>query len=58
MLSRQVATGDLDRFRESFRRLERRLEEASRADRYKPPTGLATARLHLESMQPTEGLSA
>ena len=53
-----MVIGDLQRFREAFLRLEKRLEQASRSDRYKPPTGLATARLHLESMQPTEGLSA
>ncbi len=53
-----MATGDLERFQEAFRRLEKRLEEASRADRYKPPTGLATARLHLASMQPAEGVFA
>jgi hypothetical protein len=53
-----VATGDLERFREAFRRLEKRLEEASRSGRFKPPTGLATARLHLESMQPSEGVFA
>lgn len=51
-------TGDLQRFREAFRRLERRLEEASRSDRFKPPTGLATARLHLEAMGPSEGMFA
>jgi hypothetical protein len=51
-----MATGDLERFRDAFRRLERRLEEASRSDRYKPPTGLATARLHLESMAPAKGV--
>lgn len=53
-----MATGDLERFRESFRRLEKRLEEASRSDRYKPPTGLATARLHLASMGPSQGVFA
>lgn len=53
-----MATGDLQRFREAFRRLERRLEEASRSDRYKPPTGLATARLHLELTSPSEGVCA
>jgi hypothetical protein len=45
-----VTTGDLERFRQAFRRLEERLQEASRSDRFKPPTGLATARLHMESM--------
>jgi hypothetical protein len=53
-----MATGDLERFREAFRRLEKRLEEASRSDRFKPPTGLATARLHFESRQPSEGVFA
>ncbi|MBM5822562.1 MAG: hypothetical protein FJ082_08935 [Cyanobacteria bacterium K_Offshore_surface_m2_011] len=53
-----MAIGDLERFQEAFRRLEKRLEEASRADRYKPPTGLATARFHLESMRPAEGVFA
>lgn len=53
-----MATGDLERFREAFRRLEKRLEVASRSHRYKPPTGLATARLHLESMAPSQGVFA
>ncbi len=53
-----MGAGDLERFRDAFRRLERRLEEASRSDRYKPPTGLATARFHLESMRPAEGVFA
>ncbi len=51
-----MVTGDLERFRESFRRLEERLQEASRSDRFKPPTGLATARLHLEPMEASEGV--
>ena len=51
-----MVTEDLDRFREAFRRLEERLQEASRSDRFKPPTGLATARLHHQSMVSSEGV--
>ena len=51
-----MATGDLEWFREAFRRLERRLQEASRSDRFKPPTGLATARLHLTDPGSCEGI--
>jgi hypothetical protein len=46
----------LERFREAFRRLEERLQEASRSDRFKPPTGLATARLHLKATEASEGV--
>ena len=51
-----MVTEDLERFREAFRRLERRLEEALRSDRFKPPTGLATARLHLTASEASEGI--
>ncbi len=51
-----MVTGDLEQFRVAFRRLEERLQAASRSDRFKPPTGLATARLHQESMGAAEGV--
>ena len=51
-----MVTGDLERFREASRRLEERLQEASRSDRFKPPTGLATARLHQASIGASEGV--
>lgn len=54
--SRLVVTDDLERFQNAFRRLEERLLEASRSDRFKPPTGLATARLHQESINGSEGV--
>jgi hypothetical protein len=53
-----VATGDLERFREAFRRLEERLREATRSTRFKPPTDLATARIQLKSTAAAEGVLA
>jgi hypothetical protein len=46
----------LERFRDAFRRLEKRLQEASRSTRFKPPTDLATARVHLKSTSSPDGL--
>ncbi|KEF41681.1 MAG: hypothetical protein ER33_09970 [Cyanobium sp. CACIAM 14] len=56
MESSSVATGDLERFRDAFRRLEERLQEATRSDRFKPPTDLATARVHLGPTSSSEAL--
>ncbi|MEA5416803.1 PilZ domain-containing protein [Synechococcus sp. BA-132 BA5] len=44
----------MERFREAFRRLEEPLQDASRSDRFKPPTGLATARLHQAAIGASE----
>jgi hypothetical protein len=57
MDNKSVATGDLERFRSAFRRLEKRLQEATRSNRFKPPTDLATARIHLASTSSSEGLA-
>jgi hypothetical protein len=51
-----VTTPDLQRFQQAFRRLEERLQQASRSDRFKPPSGLATARLHTEPMGVSAGV--
>jgi hypothetical protein len=53
-----VTTPDLQRFQQAFRRLKERLQQASRSDRFKPPSGLATARLHTEPMGVSAGVLA
>nr|WP_256438888.1 PilZ domain-containing protein [Synechococcus sp. CCY 9618] len=46
----------MERFRDAFRRLEKRLKEASRSTRFKPPSDLAIARVHLKSTLSSDGL--
>jgi hypothetical protein len=53
-----VAKGDLERFRNAFHRMEKRLQEATRSNRFKPPTDLASARIHLKSPASSEGVLA
>jgi hypothetical protein len=47
---------DLDRFRIAFRKLEGRLQEATRSTRFKPPSNLATARIHFKIDSSDQGL--
>ncbi len=37
--------------------MEKRLQEATRSNRFKPPTDLATARIHLKSTMASQGLA-
>jgi hypothetical protein len=54
--SPSVATGDLERFRNAFRRMEKRLQEATRSNRFKPPTDLAKAQVHLKTTTSSGGI--
>jgi hypothetical protein len=36
--------------------MEKRLQEATRSNRFKPPTDLATARIHLRSTSSSDGI--